>query len=304
MAIPEPGQAPRGGEGVRDLPEDRAAGPNAEQAKERRRLRDAQGVHQVGSAGPRGRHRHASPEPPGRQVPDRRGGPPRRPGPLRRSRSSPYPRPSAPITCAPPRPPGSATSARTRCRKPCRRSPKRPTCRSRWHLIGHLQSNKAKKAAGAFACIHSVDSVDLAAAAGRGRPRRRARAPEVLVQVDLAGEATKFGAAACRGPADPGRAPPARAVRLAGLMLLPPWNEDPEQTRPWFVRLRSCATRGSAEGGVPADALRHLSMGMSHDFEAAIEEGATIVRVGTAIFGTERAPSLSAIGSDGQPTEQ
>jgi pyridoxal phosphate enzyme (YggS family) len=153
----------------------------------------------------------------------------------------------------------------------------------RWHLIGHLQSNKAKKAAGKFACIHSVDSVDLLrkvdAAAGE-----QGASPEVLVQVDLAGEATKFGAGVdvARDIMDAALA--ASAVRVTGLMLIPPWNEDPEQTRPWFVRLREVRDRWLGEG-LPAAALRHLSMGMSHDFEAAIEEGATIVRVGTAIFG-------------------
>jgi uncharacterized pyridoxal phosphate-containing UPF0001 family protein len=76
----------------------------------------------------------------------------------------------------------------------------------------------------------------------------------------------------------------ARAVRAAGLMLIPPWNDDQEQTRPWFVQLRELRDRWLAEG-LPQTALRHLSMGMSHDFEAAIEEGATMVRVGTAIFG-------------------
>jgi pyridoxal phosphate enzyme (YggS family) len=153
----------------------------------------------------------------------------------------------------------------------------------RWHLIGHLQSNKAKRAAGPFACIHSVDSIDLlekldAAAAAQGA------SPEVLVQVDLAGEATKFGAdaGAARHLLDAALA--ARAVRLSGLMLIPPWNDDQEQTRPWFVRLRELRDRWVASG-VPATAVRHLSMGMSHDFEAAIEEGATLVRVGTAIFG-------------------
>ena len=104
------------------------------------------------------------------------------------------------------------------------------------------------------------------------------------MQVDLAGEATKFGA-----PADQARrvldaALAARAVRVTGLMLIPPWNEDQEQTRPWFAKLRALRDAWLAEG-IPAAALRHLSMGMSHDFEAAIEEGATLVRVGTAIFG-------------------
>jgi pyridoxal phosphate enzyme (YggS family) len=154
----------------------------------------------------------------------------------------------------------------------------------RWHLIGHLQSNKAKKAAAPFACIHSVDSVDLlrkvdAAAAEQGA------APDVLVQVDLAGEATKFGAGIEEARRIMDAALAARAVRVRGLMVIPPWSEDPEQTRPWFVRLAQVRDAWLAEG-LPPDSLRHLSMGMSHDFEAAIEEGATLVRVGTAVFGT------------------
>jgi uncharacterized pyridoxal phosphate-containing UPF0001 family protein len=106
----------------------------------------------------------------------------------------------------------------------------------------------------------------------------------VLVQVDLAGETTKFGAPAeqARRVLDAGLE--SQAVRVSGLMLIPPWNEDQEQTRPWFVRLRTLRDAWLA-AGVPPAALRHLSMGMSHDFEAAVEEGATLVRVGTAIFG-------------------
>ncbi len=158
-----------------------------------------------------------------------------------------------------------------------------------WHLIGHLQSNKARKAAGTFACIHSVDSVDLLkkldAAAGE-----QGAAPDVLVQLDLAGEQTKFGAGADDARRILDAALDARAVRGAGLMLIPPWNEDQEQTRPWFVQLRELRDRWLGEG-VPAAALRHLSMGMSHDFEAAVEEGATMVRVGTAIFGKRVYPS-------------
>ncbi|HEY0873222.1 MAG TPA: YggS family pyridoxal phosphate-dependent enzyme [Vicinamibacterales bacterium] len=158
----------------------------------------------------------------------------------------------------------------------------------RWHLIGHLQSNKARRAAGPFACIHSVDSIGLlerldGAAADTGAT------PEVLVQVDLAGESTKFGAPVEEARRIVDAALACRAVRLAGLMLLPPWNDDQEQTRPWFARLRSLRDAWIAEG-VPRDALRHLSMGMSHDFEAAIEEGATMVRVGTAIFGKRPPP--------------
>jgi pyridoxal phosphate enzyme (YggS family) len=160
----------------------------------------------------------------------------------------------------------------------------------RWHLIGHLQSNKVKKAAGPFACIHSIDSVELldrldtAAAALADSDAR----PEILIQVDLAGEETKFGASPDEARRCLDAALEAKAVKLAGLMALPPWNEDQEQTRPWFVRLREFRDTLRADG-VPAAALRHLSMGMSHDFEAAIEEGSTIVRVGTAIFGQRQA---------------
>jgi pyridoxal phosphate enzyme (YggS family) len=159
----------------------------------------------------------------------------------------------------------------------------------RWHLIGHLQSNKAKKAATAFHCIHSIDSVDLlkkvdAAAADAGA------APEILVQVDLAGEATKFGAAAADARRIVDATQTLRNARMTGLMLIPPWNEDQEQTRPWFVRLRELRDQWLAEG-VPGASLAQLSMGMSHDFEAAVEEGATMVRVGTAIFGKRTYPT-------------
>ena len=158
----------------------------------------------------------------------------------------------------------------------------------RWHLIGHLQSNKARKVASPFAVIHSIDSVDLLKRVDQAAEASGTR-PEILVQVDLAGEHTKFGA-----PLDDARrvldaALEARAVRVAGLMLLPPWNEDQEQTRPWFRQLRELRDEWISRG-IPADALRHLSMGMSHDFEAAIEEGATMVRVGTAIFGRRTPP--------------
>ena len=159
----------------------------------------------------------------------------------------------------------------------------------RWHLIGHLQSNKAKKAATAFHCIHSIDSVELlkkvdAAAADAGA------APEILVQVDLAGEATKFGAAAADARRIVDATQTLRNARMTGLMLIPPWNEDQEQTRPWFVRLRELRDQWLAEG-VPGASLAQLSMGMSHDFEAAVEEGATMVRVGTAIFGKRTYPT-------------
>jgi pyridoxal phosphate enzyme (YggS family) len=153
----------------------------------------------------------------------------------------------------------------------------------RWHLIGHLQTNKARKAATSFACIHSVDSVDLLRRLDGAAADAGAR-PQILVQVDLAGEETKFGASADMARLVLDAAVEAKAVTMAGLMLLPPWNDDQEQTRPWFRRVRDLRQRWLDEG-VPASALRQLSMGMSHDFEAAIEEGSTMVRVGTAIFG-------------------
>jgi PLP dependent protein len=159
----------------------------------------------------------------------------------------------------------------------------------RWHLIGHLQSNKAKKVVGPFHCIHSVDSLDLLRrldGAGASLPAGTTR-PDVLVQVDFAGEATKFGAPPEEAAAIVRAAASASGVRLQGLMLLPPWSEDPERTRPWFAKLREFREQLVAEG-IPASALPQLSMGMSHDYEAAIEEGATIVRVGTAIFGTRQ----------------
>jgi PLP dependent protein len=158
----------------------------------------------------------------------------------------------------------------------------------RWHLVGHLQSNKAKKAAAAFACIHSIDGPELLGEIERAA-FEQGTAPELLVQVDLAGEATKHGATPGQVPAIFEAAGACRAARLVGLMLLPPFVEDPEAARPWFRRLRELRD-GWLNDGVAAGMLRELSMGMSHDFEVAIEEGATIVRVGTAIFGARGRP--------------
>lgn len=154
----------------------------------------------------------------------------------------------------------------------------------RWHLIGHLQANKARKAAASFAMIQSVDSVDLlrrldAAAAADGH------APELLIQVDLAGEATKHGARPEEVPPILDAAAGCRAAHVVGLMTLPPFPETPEDSRPWFRQLRALRDQWLA-AGVPPAMLRELSMGMSGDFEVAIAEGATLVRVGTAIFGS------------------
>ena len=153
----------------------------------------------------------------------------------------------------------------------------------RWHLIGHLQSNKAKKAAPAFAAIHSIDSVDLVRRVDTAAEDAGA-APDLYIQVDLAGESTKFGAPEGDVPGIARAAMACRAARLKGLMLLPPWFDDPELARPYFRRLRDLRER-LVEDGIDASRVRELSMGMSHDFEVAIQEGATLVRVGTAIFG-------------------
>jgi pyridoxal phosphate enzyme (YggS family) len=152
-----------------------------------------------------------------------------------------------------------------------------------WHLIGHLQANKARKAASAFAWIQSVDSADLLGRIDRAAAEAGA-APDLLVQVDLAGEATKHGAPPEEVRTILEAAAACRAARVRGLMLLPPWSEDADATRPYFERLRRLRDDLVKETGRP-DWLGELSMGMSHDFEVAIGEGATIVRVGTAIFG-------------------
>jgi pyridoxal phosphate enzyme (YggS family) len=152
-----------------------------------------------------------------------------------------------------------------------------------WHLIGHLQSNKAKKAGAAFAAIHSIDSVDLLRRVDAAADEAGAT-PDVLIQVDLAGETTKFGAAEADVESILRAADACRAARLVGLMVLPPWSEDAELARPYFRRLRALRDRLIDTGAEPTR-LRELSMGMSHDYEVAIEEGATLVRVGTAIFG-------------------
>jgi pyridoxal phosphate enzyme (YggS family) len=153
----------------------------------------------------------------------------------------------------------------------------------RWHLIGHLQSNKARKAASAVGAIHAVDSVELLKRIDQAA-HETGRTVDVLIQVDLALEDTKHGTPVEDVPALARAAAECTAARLNGLMLLPPLVADPQDARPWFARLRALRDELLAQG-VPADRLRELSMGMSHDFEVAIEEGATMVRVGTAIFG-------------------
>jgi pyridoxal phosphate enzyme (YggS family) len=147
---------------------------------------------------------------------------------------------------------------------------------ARFHLIGHLQSNKARKASELFHTVQTVDSAKLAR-----RLHEAGKALDVMLEVKLSEEENKSGAAPEELPAliEAVRACP--NLRLLGLMTMPPWSDDPEPSRPYFRRLRELAE----QHGVTA-----LSMGMSHDLETAIEEGATHVRVGTALFGKRRKP--------------
>ncbi|SDE03659.1 YggS family pyridoxal phosphate-dependent enzyme [Desulfuromonas thiophila] len=144
-----------------------------------------------------------------------------------------------------------------------------------WHFIGALQSNKVKYLRGRTALIHSVDRWSLAQEIDRqwGRIGQRAR---ILLQVNLAGETSKAGVAPDQLSELASQISTLAHVRLEGLMCLPPYAADPEQVRPWFRQLRQLAATLQ---------LEVLSMGMSHDFEVAIEEGATLIRVGTALFG-------------------
>ena len=152
----------------------------------------------------------------------------------------------------------------------------------RWHLIGHLQSNKVKQAV----AFHAIDSIDASALLQKvdDAASQAGRTIEVLIQVDFANEPTKYGIQPdqLRGALDV--ADGCKAVRPKGLMLLPPAVDDPEDARPYFSALRTLRDELVREGRDPST-LVELSMGMSHDFEVAIEEGATMVRVGSAIFG-------------------
>ena len=165
-----------------------------------------------------------------------------------------------------------------------------------WHLVGHLQSNKARRAAALFHSVDSVDSLDLArrldAASRDSTGASTAQRLRVLLEVRLAPEKTKTGAEPAELEAIARGVLLLPGLELAGLMCVPPFAENPEQARPCFRRLRELrnALRASLATSLPAAAspdaiLPVLSMGMSHDFEVAIEEGATEVRVGSAIFG-------------------
>jgi PLP dependent protein len=152
-----------------------------------------------------------------------------------------------------------------------------------WHFIGHLQTNKARVAAGLFDCIHSVDSADLARELSR-RAKLQGKVLPVLLQVNVSGEATKFGAQEKETFLLAEKLSAMDGIAVKGLMTMPPFFEDPGASRPYFVELRKLGER-LAQQKIPGISMEDLSMGMSNDFEVAIEEGATLVRVGTAIFG-------------------
>jgi PLP dependent protein len=152
-----------------------------------------------------------------------------------------------------------------------------------WHLIGHLQANKARHAVQTFDVIHTIDSSAIALRLERIASEENRR-PVVLVQVDLGKEATKSGVDESSLAEVVQALDSCRNLQFKGLMTLPPFFEDAEQTRPYFRRLREILASLNANRP-PNQQLTELSMGMSHDFEVAIEEGATLVRVGSAIFG-------------------
>lgn len=164
--------------------------------------------------------------------------------------------------------------------------------RVRWHLIGHLQANKARRAVQLFDVIHSLDSPSLARRLDRlCREESRDELP-ILIQIDLAAEVTKSGISEAELPELVATLMACERLKLMGLMTVPPFLEDTELVRPYFRRL--CVLRDSLKTqSFFGERIGELSMGMSHDFEVAIQEGATMVRVGTAIFGERGTPAAT-----------
>ena len=158
-----------------------------------------------------------------------------------------------------------------------------PLCPGRlhWHMIGHLQSNKCRDAVELFEMIEGVDSLQLAEEINR-RADQAAKTMPVLLEVNVVGEGSKFGYRPSRLLEELNQLNALPRLEIHGLMTVPPWSADPEKVRPVFRELRELKKRCEQILGAP---LPHLSMGMSGDFEIAIEEGATIIRLGTALFG-------------------
>lgn len=167
-----------------------------------------------------------------------------------------------------------------------------PLCpgRLRWHFIGHLQSNKCRDAVELFEMIQSVDSLPLAQEISK-RAGQAAKTMPILLEVNVAGEASKFGYQPERLLAELKEINALPRIEIHGLMTVPPWSEEPEKTRRYFRRMRELKQQAEQILGAP---LPHLSMGMSGDFEVAIEEGATMVRIGTALFGSRPAAKIRA----------
>ena len=153
-----------------------------------------------------------------------------------------------------------------------------------WHFIGHLQSNKVKQIAGIVSMIHSVDRLSLAQEIDR-QWGRIGQVCDILIQVNVSGEATKSGTTSAEATALVRQVAVLDNVRICGLMTMPPFFDNPEAARPYFRELRLLAAEIGAHA-IPGVSMKELSMGMSGDFEAAIAEGATLVRIGSALFGS------------------
>jgi len=165
--------------------------------------------------------------------------------------------------------------------------------RLRWHMIGHLQSNKCRDAVHFFEMIQSIDSLSLAEEVNR-RADQAGKTIPVLLEVNAVGEASKFGYPPELVLREIQALNALRRIEVQGLMTIPPWTPDPEKVRPVFRMLREL--KGQCEEALGAP-LPHLSMGMSGDFEVAIEEGSTFVRIGTALFGTRTRKPPTEIGT-------
>jgi pyridoxal phosphate enzyme (YggS family) len=162
-----------------------------------------------------------------------------------------------------------------------------------WHLVGHLQPNKARRAVRLFECIHSLDSVALTARLQRICVEEKRDELGILIQVDLGGEETKSGVIEADLPLVVQELEDSSRLRFIGLMTLPPFFDNPERTRPYFRRLRELRDALKSNGHF-GPGPGELSIGMSHDFEVAVEEGATMLRIGTAIFGERAQPNEQA----------
>ncbi len=161
----------------------------------------------------------------------------------------------------------------------------------RWHLIGHLQSNKIRHALPLFEMIHSVDSLELATQINRIADEL-GLFPRILLEVNVAGESSKFGFPPDKLCEQIEQIIALPRLQIDGLMTIAPYAEEPELSRPFFAQLRQLRDKLATEQHIP---LTHLSMGMSGDFEVAIEEGATLIRIGTAIFGARSYAKKSAV---------